>query len=38
MMHNPQVTPLTLNILSWNVGGLNGSTTKYKVKDFYVNT
>ncbi|OAE26480.1 hypothetical protein AXG93_815s1430 [Marchantia polymorpha subsp. ruderalis] len=29
-----QGMPLTLNILSWNVGGLNGSTRKYKVKDF----
>lgn len=32
-----QGTPLTLNLLSWNVGGLNGSTRKYKVKDFFGN-
>lgn len=38
MIHTPQPTPLTLNLLSWNVGGLNGATRKYKLKDFYTHT
>lgn len=34
----PAQHPLSLKLVSWNVGGLNGTTRKYKIKELYYNS